>query len=280
MLQEFSFDSKKNGTRLLILGAIHGNEVAGTKACRRVIEDIALEKIVIIKGSLVLVPIANPQAYEKDVRQIDENLNRVIKKWENPKTYEQNLGLEIYEKIQSCDIVLDLHSTHNQGEVAFSFLDYPTKNNSIIVDALDVDYVLAGWPEVYCSQEAIADFSTEKCAHSLGKDGITLECGYHKDDEASDIAYNSIINLLKKLGMIEGSFVFRDKKIITMTNIVIKQKNGRLVENFKHFDFISKGSIIAVYDDKTELVADKDCYIIIPNHKAEIGEEWYYIGEL
>ncbi|MDR1693861.1 MAG: succinylglutamate desuccinylase/aspartoacylase family protein [Lactobacillaceae bacterium] len=279
MLRDISFESGVKGPKILILGAVHGNETAGPRACERLIKEIEKGNVNINKGRLILVPITNSKAYKDDVRQIEENLNRVIKKWENPISYEQKLGVEVAKKIDECDYVLDVHSTHNAGDIPFSFLDYPTFGNMEIVKALDVEYVLSGWPEVYGTQNEIKDFSTETYAHAQGKNGITLECGYHKDNAATELAYNSIINLLKTLKMIEGEPSYKDKKIVRMTDIIIKEKAGKLAENFKHFDFIPKNAVIARYDDGEELRSVKDCYMIIPNPEAKIGAEWYYLGE-
>lgn len=279
MLQEYKFVGKKTGVKLLVLGAVHGNEVAGPLACERLVADINSGKIEIKAGELTLVPVANPKAHQKDVRQIDENLNRVIKHNANPENYEQSLGDEVAKKIDACDYLLDIHSTHNSGDVPFSFLDYSTEGNLRIIKAIPVDYVLSGWPEVYGTQDSIQDFSTETYAHTAGKNGVTLECGYHKDKAAIDIAYDSIVNLMIELGMVEGRVFSNNKKIIKMTDIIIKEKEGHLVQNFKHLDFVPKGTIIAKCDDGQELKAETDCYIIIPNHECEVGAEWYYLGE-
>lgn len=277
-LQDINFETEVAGPKLLVLGAVHGNEVAGTKACEKLIKEINEGIIKLLIGKLILVPIANPLAYKKDVRQIEENLNRVIKKWTNPDTYEKKLAVEIAKKIDECDYMLDIHSTHNADDVPFSFLDNPSDGNLKIVNALEIKYVLSGWPEVYGKQNNIVDFSTETYANSINKNGITFESGYHKDEAAAELAYNSLINVLKTLEMIEGKPKNVDKKFIKMTDMVIKNKKGRFAKKFKHLDFLSKGEVIAIYNDGEKLTAEKDCHIIIPNHKAKIGAEWYYLG--
>ncbi|MFV0625791.1 MAG: succinylglutamate desuccinylase/aspartoacylase family protein [Alphaproteobacteria bacterium] len=278
MLQVYRFETPVQGTKLLILGAIHGNEVAGPLAIAKLMKEIENGSTRLVSGKLVVVPVANPQAHQNDVRQIEENLNRVINKWEYPDTYEKELGVEVAELIEDCDYMLDVHSTHNEGEVPFAFLDFASEGNLKIIESLNVDYVLSGWPDVYSSQEEIVDYSTERYVNLVGKNGLTLESGYHKDPKAVDLAYQSILNLLKNLKMIEGSFEKKEKKIIKMTDIIIKEKEGHLVQNFKHLDFISKGTQISLCDDGEKTFADKDCYMIIPNHKCEIGAEWYYLG--
>ncbi len=279
MINKFEFSAKEKGLNVLILGAIHGNETAGPKAISRLIDEINLGKIKLLKGTLKLVPVCNVEANKKDVRSIDENLNRVITEHKNPTTYEQKLANEICPLIKECDIMLDLHSTHCKGDVPFAFCDYPSVENGKLIDVLPVKYVLEGWPQIYDGQGEINDFSTERYAHACGNVGTTLECGYHKAEDAGNIAYQAIINVLNKFGLIETvevrSFV---KTHILMKNYVVKKKEGRLCQNFKHLDGIKKGELIARYDDGEELFAIDDGFILLPNLEAESGTEWYYFG--
>lgn len=279
MIKTFCFDGLEKGLSLLVFGAVHGNEIAGKIAINKLIENINQKKIVIKRGKLVLVPVCNPLANDRDVRQIDENLNRVMKEHQNPQTYEQKLANEICPLIKECDVLLDLHSTHCKEDTPFAFCDYPKEYNLKLIDVLDVDYVLEGWPDIYANQSEIEDFSTERTAHDYGKSATTLECGYHKGKEAGNIAYNAILNALLCFDMIDGQAPkTKAKTHIIMKEFVIKEKEGVLVKDFKHLDEIKKGEEIAKYDDGKILVAPNDGYILLPNIDATIGAEWYYFG--
>ena len=213
------------------------------------------------------------------MRSIEENLNRVMKMHLNPQSYEQCLANEICPLIKANRMLLDLHSTHCQGDVPFAFCDYADEYNMPLINALDVDYVLEGWPAMYAAQGEITDFSTEGYAHFCGNTGTTLECGYHKEPEAENIAYNAIISALKVYGMIDGAVTVQPQKThIQMHSYVIKKQAGKLCQNYKHLDMVRKGQAIAVYDNGEILRAPFDGYILLPNHTAEIGAEWYYLG--
>lgn len=280
MVKKYEFYGSEPGKNLLVLAAVHGNEQAGTRAMERLLKEIDEKKIVLTKGKLTLVPVCNEKAYEKDVRQIDENLNRVIKIHKNPQTYEQKVANEICQLIQENDIMLDLHSTHCVDDVPFAFCDYPSENNLKLISVLPVKYILEGWPNIYAKQGEIQDYSTEHAAHEFGRVGTTLECGYHKAKEAIDIAYNAIVNSLIVFGLVKGSSNPQDeKKHILMQSYIIKQKEGKLLKNYKHLDLIYKGEEIARYDDGEILCASDDGYILLPNLNAEIGAEWYYTGK-
>ena len=79
MITKYEFRGEKDGISLLILAAVHGNETAGTQASFRIIDEFNRGALRLTCGHLTLVPVCNPEAYRKDVRSIDENLNRVIK---------------------------------------------------------------------------------------------------------------------------------------------------------------------------------------------------------
>lgn len=279
IIKKFTFKGDKKGPSLLFLGGIHGNETAGIFALQKLIQEINEGIITIKKGSLTILPVCNEQAYKKDVRQIDENLNRVIKIHKNPATYEQKLANEITPLIQENDILLDLHSTHEKGDVPFLFCDHPTPNNQKLIDVIKVDYVLEGWPDIYKGQTEIEDFSTERVANDYHKSGTTLECGYHKEEEAKNIAYNAVIDTLKVFDLIEGEKpISHPKKHILMKGFIIKKEAGSLLKNYKHLDKITKGEKIAQYENGEILTAEENGYILLPNHTATIGSEWYYFG--
>ena len=278
-LDSYNYTSGKNdGSKVLFLGAIHGNEIAGTKAILKLKSKLDNGEITLKKGVLTMMPICNPLAHKKDVRFINKNLNRIISNYDNPSDEEEQYACEVADAISSCDYLIDFHSTHSKGDKPFAFLDYPTDNNKLLVASSMVRYVLTNWPDIYEEQDTLHDFSTEKFAQISGKSSITLECGYHKDIDAENIAFETMINVLVKLDMIDGKFIEYPKTYIKMQKVVIKDKNGQLSSDFNHLDIIKSGELIAVYSDGEEIRADADCYILIPNSTAEVGMEWFYLG--
>lgn len=279
MITKYEFRGEKDGISLLILAAVHGNETAGTQACFRIIDEFNRGALRLTCGHLTLVPVCNPEAYRKDVRSIDENLNRVIKMHDNPQSYEQRLANEICPLIRSHRFTLDLHSTHCVGDVPFAFCDYPDDYNRKVIETLPVDYVLEGWPEIYGRQAQIQDFSTEQCAHVYGNTATTLECGYHKEPKAAELAYRAIIGALAAFDMVDLSKpAAHEKTHIQMKSFVLKTGEGKLCRNYKHLDPLVKGEKIAVYDSGEFLYAPEDGFILLPNLQAPVNTEWYYLG--
>lgn len=78
LITKYEFEAPEEGIKLLILAAVHGNETAGTKACNRLMAELNSGMVTLKKGFLTIVPVCNPEAYRKDVRCVEENLNRVM----------------------------------------------------------------------------------------------------------------------------------------------------------------------------------------------------------
>ena len=138
---------------------------------------------------------------------------------------------------------------------------------------------MEGWPQIYDGQSEIEDFSTEKACFCYGKSGTTLECGYHKEEKAGEVAYNAVINALRVFGIVEEEKPKSiEKTHILMKSFVVKNREGKLLKNYKHLDRVYKGEEIARYDDGEVLKIEEDGYILLPNLVAEVGAEWYYFG--
>ena len=60
ILKKYTFKSEKNGPSVLFLGAVHGNEPAGTKAIYMVLEKFASKALTPLKGSVSFIPVCNP----------------------------------------------------------------------------------------------------------------------------------------------------------------------------------------------------------------------------
>ena len=67
------FTATAPGPRLIVTGAVHGNETCGTVAIRRVLGDIEQGRIGLAAGEVTFVPVTNPLAYERGQRQGDRN---------------------------------------------------------------------------------------------------------------------------------------------------------------------------------------------------------------
>lgn len=281
ILKKYTFKSENPGPSILFLGAIHGNEPAGTKAIYMVLEKFASKALTPLIGNISFIPVCNPEAFNQNVRQIDENLNRIIKKHYNPQTYEQQIANELVDHIKNADIIIDLHSTFCQLDQPFIFSDYPNNLADKISASLNIKYIIKGWPEIYANNSLIQDLSTGACAQSFGKTCLTIECGNHTNESSVQTAYYTILSTLLCLKMLQGYPSAPIKQeYIYMESIFIKTKEGKLTKDFNHLDKVKANEILATYEDGTNIICPKDAYILLPKTNAPVNSEWFYLGSL
>ncbi len=276
MLEIIKFDSFKKGKNLLVLGAIHGDEICGPKAIINVIEDIKNNRINIKSGSVTFIPICNPEAYRQNKRFIDVNLNRTFKTIASPVKYEEVISQKIMKYIDDCDYLLDIHSMPTDG-LKFAFLDVNKSSVKEFVKIQNFQHIMIGWNELFNEE----DNST--CGYGFKKNKIctTIECGNHNNPESVSVAKMSILNSLAFLNISDCQLTI-DKtlpKYIKMEKIFYKTKKGEMTKNWEHLDKVRKGEIIAKYDDGEFIKSDEDCLMIMPHRNPVIGNDWFYLGK-
>ena len=90
--QSINFTTTAPGKRLMVTGAVHGNEVAGTHGIRRVVAEIERGELALARGSVTFVPITNPKAYALKRRNGDRNLNRNLTPTDTPTEFEDHIA--------------------------------------------------------------------------------------------------------------------------------------------------------------------------------------------
>ena len=130
LLESHSFQGAGPGPRLIVLGAVHGNETCGTRAIQRVLQEIGAGTLQIARGRLTLVPVTNRLAYERGQRVGDRNLNRNLTPTPDPQDNEERIANELCPLLAAHQVLLDLHSFHSPG-APFVMLG-PENNLSLI----------------------------------------------------------------------------------------------------------------------------------------------------
>ncbi|HET6788668.1 MAG TPA: succinylglutamate desuccinylase/aspartoacylase family protein, partial [Aquabacterium sp.] len=115
-LVQHQFNGRQPGPRLIILGAVHGNETCGTRAIERLLHDLKHGALSLRCGLLTLVPVCNPLAYEQGRREGDRNLNRRLQPTVQPMAFEDHVANALCPLLAAHDVLLDLHSFHTPGD--------------------------------------------------------------------------------------------------------------------------------------------------------------------
>lgn len=300
----YQFVALQSGPKLIVLGAVHGNEACGTLAIRRLIGEIERGAVQIERGSLTLVPVANPLAYQLKRRHGDRNLNRNMRITSAPQDFEDHLANVLCPMLKAHDVLLDLHSFHTPGR-PFAMIG-PCNNTDdlepfahakaeeALALRLGVGRFVEGWLETYAQgvkvrqvrgSNASIDYGvgTTETMRRFGGIGITLECGQHEDDAAPHVAYQAILNSLAHLGMLSDAVApapIEERETIRLYQVVDKlHPEDHFSKKWQSFESIRRGELIACRQDGTELIADRDGWIVFPNPAAQVDQEWFYLAE-
>jgi predicted deacylase len=302
-----SYAGLEPGVRLIVTGAVHGNETCGTLAIRRIIEDIDAGRVKIEKGAVTFVPVTNPLAYEKGERAGDRNLNRNLGPIEKPSDFEDRVANWLCPLLARHEVLLDLHSTRAATE-AFAMLG--PKNNAGTIEPfshssaeralarrLGVKRFVEGWLGTYAKgverrvKEGLGSalntdprygVGTTEYMRSVGGYAITLECGQHDDPTSPEVAYRAIRNTLAFLGITSEAAPPPVEKYeaLRLHEVIDRAHPGdRFEKQWASFDPLAPGEIIAHRNDGTALTAPKAGRILFPDAKAQPGHEWFYLAE-
>lgn len=296
------------GPRLIVTGAVHGNETAGTRGIRRVLREIDDGDIEIVRGSVTFVPVCNPLAYNHVRRMGDRNLNRRLQPTATPQDNEDRIAGVLCAWLGEHDVLLDLHSFRSPGEPFV--MRGPADNRgalepfaqataeAALAAHVGVRRVVEGWMPAYAEgvarrrargqtpgavhEDPSYGVGTTEYMRSRGGYGVTLECGQHEDPAAPDVAYFAIRQTLALLGLADIALVppQRPFECLVLAEVVDRHAEGdRFVKPWTSFDPLAEGETIAVRADGSELRAPRAGYIVFPDVSALPGHEWFYLAQ-
>lgn len=307
-----SFQALKPGPKLLVLGAVHGNETAGTQGIQRVLAEIEAKTLALVAGSVTFVPITNPMAYALKRRVGDRNLNRNLGPTDTPQEFEDHIANWLCPLMARHEVLLDLHSFQAVGQ-AFVMVgpennDGPleptihAKEEEAMALRLGVNRFVDGWLSTYArgvekrrqkigvaatrQQQLDMDprygVGTTEYFRTTGGYCMTLECGQHDDPHGPEVAYRAIVNTLAHLGITDAAKPEPAKNIEALRIYEVIDKDhvdDTFSRPWSSFDALKAGDLIGTRQDGTAMHAEVDGYILFPNAKAEAGHEWYYLAK-
>lgn len=295
------------GPRLVVTGAVHGNETAGTRGIERVLAEIERGEIDIVRGTVSFVPVCNPLAYANGRRMGDRNLNRRLQPTATPQDNEDRLANLLCPLLAEHDVLLDLHSFRSPGRPFV--MRGPADNRGALepfaraaaearlAAHVGVSRVVDGWMAAYAEgvarrrargltpgavhEDPSYGVGTTEWMRSQGGYGVTLECGQHDDPAGPEVAWRAIRQTLALLGIAElplappaGPF-----ECLTLAEVIDRHAEGdRFAREWRSFDPLAEGELIAVRADGAELRAPRAGYIVFPDHSALPGHEWFYLA--
>jgi predicted deacylase len=305
--KSINYTGLASGPRLIITGAVHGNETCGTRAITRVMHEIDSGQLVVRAGSVTFVPITNPLAYQLQQRSGERNLNRNLFPRDDPQDFEDQIANWLCPLLAQHDVLLDLHSFNAQSQ---PFVMVGPRNNAgtlqpfrhaaherALARRLGVSRFVDGWLATYgqgvqrrmkgsdASQlETVLRYGvgTTEFMRSTGGYALTLECGQHADPAAPDVAYRAIMNTLAFLKVIDAPepepIALERMESLSMVAVHDKLAAGdRFSKVWASFDPVAKGDLIGTRADGTPVTAEFDGKILFPDVNAQPNNEWFYM---
>ena len=303
------------GPSLLVLGAVHGNEICGTQAIMQLLADIDAGSLTIERGSVTFVPITNPLAFQLKRRFGDRNLNRNMAPSAIPQDFEDRIANVLCRLLDAHDVLLDLHSFHTGG-APFVMIGPPNNNGTLEPFALAAEEmqlalhtgaprIVEGWLDTYArgvqrraaSAEAGLEsgsarsrtlvtnpnygVGTTEYMRSRGGYAVTLECGQHDDPNGIKVARQAILQTLGLLGITAAkpTPVTGQPEILRLIDVTDKAHAGdTFTKQWRSFDAVKAGDVIGIRHDGAEVKAQDDGFVVFPNPSGEVGQEWFYFA--
>ncbi|NOT84399.1 MAG: succinylglutamate desuccinylase [Methylococcaceae bacterium] len=310
-LKSITYTGLNPGIKLIVLGAVHGNEICGTQGIQRVMAELDAGRLEVKAGQVTFVPITNPLAYQLGQRAGDRNLNRNLGLTESPIDYEDRIANALCPLLAAHEVLLDLHSFHSAGE-PFIMLG-PENNNGDLEpfslaaaeEALAVrlgpSRIVDGWLDTYARgvHHRVSNTAVSERAHLLNTDprygigtteymranggyALTLECGQHNDPKAPEVAYQAILNTLAHLNLVELPTPAAQQKLEVLRIDEVIDKNhsaDQFQKAWVSFDPLTQNDNIGVREDGTTVTATRAGFILFPNPNAQAGNEWFYYAK-
>lgn len=301
-LEVVRFVGLRPGPKLIIVGSVHGNEPCGPLAIQRAIADCRAGRLLIRRGEVSFLPVANLKAYRQRTREGDRNLNRDLREKTVAEDYEDRVGNRICSLLREHDVLLDIHSFKGEGE-PFVFAG-PSDNMGEIEPfrhakaegefavRLGTSIVIHGWLDVYekflkerarlgrANRGRSEGFGTTEYMRFSGGYGVTLECGSHDDPASIEVGYAAILNALAHLQLTDAP---APKTSVTCAIQIVdaalcEAEGDRIEGSWKTGSAVREGEVLARRANGEALVAPSDGFIVFPNGNPTPGDGLYYFG--
>jgi hypothetical protein len=210
---------------------------------------------------------------------------------ESPVQYEDHIANWLCPLLAEHEGLLDLHSFQS-GDTAFALFGPSNNNHALetfaqaqieegLITRLGCKRFVYGWLSTYAkgierraaevkagrfnAKDVDVDtrygIGTTEYMRSMGGWSLTLECSQHDDVAGAPPAPAKEFEVL-------GLYDVFDRF----------DMNDQFAKPWKSFDCIKQGECIGTRADGTQIIAERDCFIVFPNMKSQPGQEWFYLA--
>lgn len=301
-IEAVSFHGLKPGPRLIVTGAVHGNEPSGPYAITRLISEFRNGQRELECGQVTFVPVVNGLAFRNNTRIGDRNFNRNLSPSAIPQDNEDRVANIICPLLRAHDVLIDLHSFGSEGE-AFALIGPKNNNGALepfahdlaeekLVKALNLPLIVHGWlpaHEKALKQKREAGVTeglsslhgvgTTEYMRFAGGYGVTVECGQHLDPNGPQVGYDCVINGMIVLGMIADVPKPAQKpRVLEISDAILaNHEDDRLLKRFVAGEPVQQGEIIGKRADGSDIVMPYDGAIIFASLSSPVHSELCFL---
>ena len=234
---------KYDGSTLGLTAAVHGNELNGIKIIHEVLEEISLENL---SGNLLCAPIVNIPSFRTGDRVfIDgQDLNHVFPGSKNGPPSHQYARAFINLFLPSITHLVDIHTvSEGRTNTLYVRANFENKKAWEMANSVDPDIIL---------HTKSGDGTLRHAAAKREIPAITLEAGNPNVIQGRMVfdGTRGLINLMKKIGMLQGEVSEIRKPIICESSKWIRTNSGGLLDaGFKLKDRVLKKQCLAITYD-------------------------------
>jgi hypothetical protein len=215
--------ARKNGPRVFVTGAIHGDEMNGMGIVRELLYDKPPK---LLQGSLILIPAVNIFGLERHSRYMPDrrDLNRCFPGLESGSATSRLAYSLFNEVVRQCDFGIDFHSA------AVRRTNYPniranTRHRRTLQLARDF-----GCELIVDSKGPTG--SLRRIAVEQGVPTIILEAGevWRIQDEVTAVGVRGVMNVLRKLEMAAGEPERPPYQVIARRTTWVRAQKGGILQ--------------------------------------------------
>jgi predicted deacylase len=241
-LPVFIRSSKIDGPVVMISGGIHGDEINGVVAVKKMLEE---NMFVPKKGALIFIPLFNVYGFLSNTRTFPDgrDLNRSFPGSNKGSLASQIAHIITTQIIPNIDYGVDFHTG---GRMLSNFpqirVDFKDKKALELAKAFGTHFII---------NSSYIDKSFRKEAFKDNKSVLVFEGGesMRLDDFAVEEAIAGTTRLLQYLGMIEEALPKKESLIVKESSWVRAKISGIFIPNIKLGDPVKKGQVIAKITD-------------------------------
>ena len=295
------------GPLLICIGGIHGNELAGVQALKRIFELINEEPSknheFAFYGTLVGLR-GNITALNKKQRYITKDLNRqwasknvqrILQSTDNELDAEDKELKALHACIRECIdtyeptklILMDLHTTTAHGGIFSIATD--DRDSQVIASELHAPVVRGLLNGI--DGTTLHYFNTKNIG--INTVAVCFESGQHDDLDSIDNAVAAIINCLRSVGCVEPQNIENkhDERLLKysanlpkITDLIYchdihEGDNFEMKPGYYNFQFIKKDELLA-HDKNGEIRSKDNALILMPLYQKQGNDGFFLIKKV